>query len=318
MSENKEPFDFMKVRNNNGQPKKDFIPYQDAKVWVNRLGFENYRQWLKFAKLRYKKGPLKGRLIRPKFIPANPQCSYAIRGEWKSDTDFLGTRPIPYLSYEDAKQFALKLELGSSHQWRAWHKETNTCFIPRYPEFVYPEWTIWKDFLGSKYIHYSKQTEPRLSLEETMKFVHSLNLSSPEEYKLWVREHPQLNIPLSPEGVFENWPGWRMFLGKSISDKIEVVQNIDVSVLYIAHYNHDPSNVFEIRLEQGGKLAVNEKRQRTNFKIVKMFFVNSSEISAANQIVTSNCSPWWEDSSKQLVSNIHELTFQLSVLLLIA
>lgn len=304
----------MKVRNNNGQPMKDFIPYVDARTWVTRLGFENYKQWLRFSKMRYKKGPLKGRLIRPLFIPANPQCSYAIRGEWINDTDFLGPRPSPYLTYEEAAIFARSLNLTSSHHWDRWYKENRQDNIPRYPHLVYKDWTIWADFLGSKFIHWSKR-HPRPPMNEAIKLLHEVKLESANEYRQWVRDNPIYNLPTYPEAVYEGFPGWGMYLGKTVADKIEVFQNIDVSVLYIAHYSYHPSNVFEIRIDQKGKSNVELRSKQKGFRVLKMYSVVEDETTTAMQIVNSNGSEWWESDHTYLVGNIHELLFQLGVLL---
>lgn len=293
---------------------KDFIPYADAKVWVNRLGFENYRQWLRFSKMRYKKGPLKGRLIRPTFIPANPQCSYALRGEWVSDTDFLGERRDPYLSFKDAQEFALSLDLRSSHQWFRWHKKNGITNIPRYPNLVYANWTIWADFLGSDYIHSSKR-EPFIPMEEAIKLLCSEKLKSKEEYVQWVRDHPMYNLPVSPEGTYENFPGWGLFLGKSVADRIEIQQHIDVSVLYIVHHSHHPSNVYEIRIDRKGKSNVEMRAKQHKFRIIKMFSIEQHEIEQTMRIVKANGGEWWEDDNTYLIHNIHELLFQLEVLL---
>jgi hypothetical protein len=312
-SQQKEPFDFMKVRNNNGQPMKDFISYPDAKRWVNRLGLENYRQWLKFAKMRYKKGPLRGRLIRPVFIPSNPQCSYKVRDEWVNDVDFLGHNT--YWTYEQSQQFAMSLNLDSSYQWRDWHRENAPPHIPRYPELVYNEWTLWRDFIGSEYVHYSKR-QPYASFEEALKVVHSIRFTTMEEYKDWIRSNPQYNLPRAPDAHYkEHWNGWDHFLGKSISNRIEVEQSINTAVLYIAHHKYHASNVYEIKIERRGKLEVEAIKARVGFNIIKMYAITPDAVDTTKRIVMANGSEWWETDNTYIIRNIHELLFQLDVLL---
>jgi hypothetical protein len=304
----------LKYRNNDGQPLKDFIPYNEAKTWVSRLGFENYRQWMRFSKMRYKKGPLRGRLIRPKFVPANPQCSYKVRNQWVSDTDFLGKPTNPYLSFDEARQYALDLKLYSSYQWRKWHRENEISFIPRFPEFVYKEWTLWANFLGSEFIHYTKK-EPYVPLQEAMRLVHEYRFENREEYREWIRQHTHINLPNYPEYVYVDWPGWDTFLGKSITDRIQIVQNITSAILYFGYYKHLPANVFEVRIERQGRFAIEERVRQRQFKVFKMFVVEDKDIATTQAILKANSSTWWEQDHTFLVNNIHELFFQLDVLL---
>ena len=304
---------FWGTRNNDGPPMKDFIPYEDAKRWVNRLGFENYKQWLRFSKMKYKKGPLRGRLIRPKFIPANPQCSYKIRGEWKNDVDFLGHNI--YWKFDQAKQLALTLKLESSYEWRRWHQENNPLYIPRYPEFVYKDWELWADFLGSQYIHHSKRDALFIPYSEALQIVHLQRLESAEQYKIWAKNNPQYRLPLVPDGYYEHWEGWDKFLGKSVLDRIEVHQTVDTSVLYIAHHRHNPSNVYEIYIEKAGKIGVELKKARTKFQVVKMYAIQPTEYEPVRNIVKQNGTEWWESDHNFIIRNIYELLFQLDVLL---
>jgi len=310
--EEKQPFDFMKVRNNNGQPMKDFITYDDAKRWVTRLGFESYPQWRKFAVMRYKKGPLRGKLIRPTFIPSHPKTAYPLRGYKFTDPDFLGHHQ--YWKYLKAKEWALSLDLSSSYAWRQWHKENNPIDVPRYPELVYKDWTIWADFLGSEYIHHTKRV-PFATYDEALKVVHALGLESPEEYKEWIKSHPQYNLPICPDGHYEEWDGWNRFLGKKLIDRIEVHQEIHIPVLYIAHHNHHPDNVYEIRVESKGNLEVEARKTRHGFKIIKKYTVQPNDMQTMKTLIDNNCSSWWQDNHAYIVRNVHELLFQLDVLL---
>lgn len=326
--ENKRRLNMLKIRNNDGQPKKDFIPYEEAKIWVRRLGFENYKQWLRFAKMRYKKGILKGRLIRPLFIPANPQCSYALRGEWISDSDFLGTTPTPkrkpgiYLPYEEAKKFAQRQHLHSMREWVKWHRRNKIKRVPRYPCFIYPEWNTWADFLGTTKIHYSKlypnyNTFKRPALEDVIKVVQSFQLKSKNEYLQWIKENYEYfpGFPFHPDIVYDNFPGWNVFLGKTIIGKLEA-QEIINDVLYIAHYPENPPNVFEISIDKKGKFNIEQKAKHYGFKVIKMYKILPEEKQIVESIITSNGLQWWEGGEDTYVIwNVHELLFQLDVLL---
>ena len=303
---------FTGIPNKNGQPKKDFIPYEDAKRWVNRLGFENYKQWIRFSKLRYKTGPLRRRLVRPSFIPANPGVSYRLRGEWGGDRDFLGHHE--YWPYEEARKFALSLNLQSSYEWKIWHRENNPIHIPRYPSAVYEQWNIWSDFLGSKHVHYTKR-ESFAPYNEAIKLVHSLRFDEPEEYRLWVKQHSNYNLPVFPEVHYKEWDGWLNFLGKSIVTRIDIAQNIDNSILYIAHHRGTPSNVYEIRVEKQGKIGIDARKAATGFTVEKMYLVNPDEVDVAKRIISMCSSEWWERDHCFVVRNIYELMFQLDVLM---
>lgn len=306
------PVGFSGTRCYDGRPRKDFIPYTEARNWVSRLGFENYKQWLRFSKMRYKTGPLKYRLIKPSFIPVHPSTSYRVRGEWESDSDFLGHHK--YWKYDSAKKFALSLQLNSSYEWRAWHKENNPIDIPRYPELVYNDWTLWSQFIGSKHIHHSKKN-PYAIYDEAIKLVHGMRLQSVDEYRLWVKEHPQFNLPTFPEVYYKEWEGWIKFLGKSIIDRIEIEQSIDTSVLYVARRPRTPSNVYEIVIEKRGRLGVDARQAALKFQVVKVYAISQNEVETAKRIILANGSSWWELDDNYIIGNIHELLFQLDVLL---
>jgi hypothetical protein len=314
MSEEKPKYDFRLTRNNNGQPKKDFIPYVEAKHWVNRLGFQNYKQWLRFSKMRYLKGPLKGKLFRPKFIPANPQVSYALRGEWVNDRDFLGERPQRYWPLDEASNFVRSLELSNVDHWRRWHDINKPENIPKFPNVVYHKWSLWKDFLGTTKVNHAKLAT-RPSLNETMKFMHQFHLQTKLEYQQWVTDNPIYYFHPNPDSYYDDFPGWDTFLGRRIVDRLEIAQSLDVSILYIAHHNHHPENVYEIRVEKKGKVGIALRKNIYRFNIVKMYAISQQEHNIVGEIIHTNGSDWWESEHTYLIRNIHEVLFQLDVLL---
>ena len=303
---------FLGTPNKDGRPRKNFVPYTDARQWVSRLGLTNYYQWLKFAQMRYKKGPLKGKLIRPTFIPAHPSKTYRLRGDWKNETDFLGNNV--YWNYNEANKFVLSLNVKSVSEWHEWYKVNRPVNIPRFPNVVYPEWKLWSDFLGTNRVYFKKKV-PYTSFNEAIKLVHSLRLNNVDEYRLWVKQNPQFNLPTFPEGYYKEWDGWIKFLGKSLVDRIEVEQSIDNSVLYIAHHRGTPSNVYEIRIEKQGRVAVEVKRLSQNFSVEKMYLIQPEDVPLVKKIVMLCGTEWWERDHFYAIRNIHELLFQLDVLM---
>ena len=301
---------FYGTRNNNGQPMKDFIPYAEARQWVSRLGLENYRQWLRFSKMRYQKGTMKGKLIRPRFIPANPQCAYGLRQQWISDNDFLGHKQ--YTAVDEAKYFAHTLKFDTRHQWREWHRQYSPDHIPRYPEFVYTDWVSWPDFLGSD--KYARKNW--IPYDQAIQIVHQFKLENRDEYAQWNKDHPQIIMPPSPDVVYnKQWEGWGKFLGKTAVERIEVYQSVDTEVLYIAHRPGDPSNVYEIAVDRVGKANVDLRRHNMGYQIIKVYKTEEDRNQAMKHIIQANGTQWYEERNVYSVFNLYELLFQLDVLL---
>ncbi len=99
----------------------------------------------------------------PRKYPRIPDEYFKRKGSWKGWRDFLGNpdqhRSKKYLNYRDAGRIARETGISNSKEYIHWKERPVN--IPSRPEYFYPEWKGWKDFLGSSYRtpdprHYTK------------------------------------------------------------------------------------------------------------------------------------------------------------------
>lgn len=294
-----------------GRPKGNFCTYEEAREWVRRQKFSNYKKWLKFATERHDRGPLKGRIKRPRSIPSNPQSTYA--AEWISDTHFLGK--IPYLPYQDAKRRVATLKLKTINEYLLWHRETNPTFVPRRPYLVYDDWENWGAFLGNGKVPKDQLKQFCRPFNEAVKFVHTLNLNTEKEYKEWYHTVKPRDLPSIPESFYsDQWQGWSYFLGKTITDKMEV-SNVDTRILAILQLEGVPINVYKIYVEPRGKSEIIAKQREQRFRIIKLYKFETQYEQKIKDLILYCGSHWWEGKNQFMIRNIHELIFQLDSLL---
>jgi Integrase repeat unit len=157
---------------------KDFLPFEEAKRFVHKLGLMSQAEWRKYINSKYK----------PQEIPSNPNKVY--KENWKSYGDWLGTGRIAdqyrnYRSFEEAKKFVHSLGLRTQEQWQQYCKSGNKPEdIPSNPHSTYKEnWKSYGDWLGTGNIALS-QREYR-PFQEARTFTHSLGLTSSTEWDIF-------------------------------------------------------------------------------------------------------------------------------------
>ena len=143
---------------NIAQSLKEYRPFESARKFVQSLKLKNQNEWIAYTKGKLpKKPPL------PEDIPASPDRTYKNKG-WINLCDWLGTYTIAphqrtYASFQEARSFAQKLNLGSNNDWRKFCKgelQSNIkrpLNIPSNPDKAYADkgWRGWQDFLGTEY-----------------------------------------------------------------------------------------------------------------------------------------------------------------------
>ncbi|WP_214072628.1 IS66 family transposase [Mucilaginibacter sp. dw_454] len=114
-----------------------FLPFEQAKLYVHRQGFERQIQWTAWKQ--------SGK--RPPFIPSNPQVTYSNNG-WVDWHDWLGFDFLPFIQ---ARTFIRRQQLKSGKDYREWlASDQRPKFIPTLPEKEYQHtgWIGLKDYLG--------------------------------------------------------------------------------------------------------------------------------------------------------------------------
>lgn len=109
-----------------------------------------------------------------------------------------------FLPYDDAKEFAKKLNLKSKTEW------SNYIFlnkiptnIPKQPNSYYNEWQGWGDFLGTGNISNRNISKQFLPFEEAREYVRKLNLKNDHEWSDYCKSGKKpIFIPSTPAKVY--------------------------------------------------------------------------------------------------------------------
>ncbi|MCP5493115.1 MAG: DEAD/DEAH box helicase family protein [Leptospiraceae bacterium] len=126
---------------------------------------------------------------------------------------------LSWMPFEEAREFARSLGLGSGKDWRKYYKGElinkgiKPEDIPRNPNIVYKNhgWVSMGDWLGSGFI--ATQSREYLPFQEARKFVHNLKLKSMAEWLKYCKGEflekgfkPD-DIPQKPNRTYKN-EGW--------------------------------------------------------------------------------------------------------------
>jgi superfamily II DNA or RNA helicase len=183
-----------------------FLPFNEAKDFVQALGLKNEAEWREYCK----------RGKKPSNIPYNAYKVY--RKEWKGMGDWLGTdmpqKNRDYLSFHDAKRFVHSLGLKSQKEWFAYCKSgKKPVEIPYSPDRKYKEWKGMGDWLGTGNI--ASQKKHYLNFLEARRFIQSLGLQNGKAWHEYcISGKKPDDIPLTPAQVYNDvWEGMGDWLG---------------------------------------------------------------------------------------------------------
>lgn len=188
-----------------------FLSFDEAKLYVNKIGLKNKDDWAKWAKSE----------MRPKNIPASPSNVYKSEG-WLGWGDFLGTNIIAnknrkYRTFEEARIFARSLYLKSKEDWFRYIKTDKLpSDVPIGPRNIYIDdgWVGWGDFLGTGNVRKKKFK----NFVDARAFARTLNFKSRREWNSWAKNGNKPNdIPYKPDRTYKNagWLGWGDWFGTS-------------------------------------------------------------------------------------------------------
>jgi hypothetical protein len=187
---------------------KEFINFNDAREFVQKLGLKGESEWRLYCKSGKK----------PNYIPSSPKNQYP--NEWKGFGDWLGTGSIAtsnrnYKSFEEARKFVHALGFQNNKEWLKYDKPQD---IPSMPHKTYKEkgWVSLGDWLGTNVESWKEKAKSFLTFSEAKKFVHALGLKSKTQWAEYCSsgEKPK-NIPSNPENSYKNdgWSGYGDWLG---------------------------------------------------------------------------------------------------------
>jgi len=178
-----------------------FLPFNQARQYVRKMGFERKREWEKWRNAKK----------RPSFIPYSPHLNYRSKG-WSGWHDWVG---FSYLPFEKARTIMRKLHLKNREaylRWSASDKRPKT--IPASPEKVYRHtgWIDLSDWLGTK--NAGRKKKKRLPYEQAKAYVQSIGLKTQNDFFKWRKSGNRPDtIPADPERVYVEFQSWGEFLG---------------------------------------------------------------------------------------------------------
>lgn len=112
-----------------------------------------------------------------------------------------------YENWEEASQAAIKLGFSGKNQYTIGYRQD--LRLPAWPSRFYPDFPGWRVFLGNRdTVNYYQ------NWQEAAIAVTSLGIRGSIQYYNNYRQDPRL--PASLEGSYKDFPGWGIFLGKSL------------------------------------------------------------------------------------------------------
>jgi hypothetical protein len=148
-------------------------------------------------------------------------------------------------------------------------------------------------------------------------FARALKLTTREQWLQYIDDNIDTfpkDIPRHPDMFYDDWVSWYHFLGKRLGDKIKDIQDeIDPSVFYIYHDNHDPNNVYRISVEPKGVSGIMDRwRADPSFQVMKMFQYDNKLEGEIRRTINAKSTPYWGDNNVRLVPNLPDLIWTLS------
>lgn len=257
----------------------DYLPFEEARDYVRSLNLTSAEQWQ-----RYYQGKIDG-LVKPDNIPWNPQKIYA--EQWNGIKDWIGT---DWKNFEEAREFVRNLGLNGQVEWRLYCKnelngyESKPLDIPTDPKRVYEDngWIDMSDWLGTerkRRTTHGEVDDTWLSYEDAKEYVHSLKLSSYDEWKAYIDNRIEnlplrpMDLPKSPQYVYKNdgWRNWSDWLGNNAHDDIAEQKHIIIQKLPNADIQKH-KNVISFNLEQ----LMKEYQSNTTITKILSFLANDN------------------------------------------
>ncbi len=166
-----------------GATKKFYSTWQEASVTAIRLGIKTSEEY----KIRYSED---------KSLPSNPNSTYQDFPLW---TRFLDT--AKYATWQEASVAAVKLGFKTSSEYRNGYKKDGK--LPSDPHKFYKNFPTWFIFLD---------TAKYATWQEASVATVKLGFKTSSEYGKRYQEDSHL--PYRASVAYENFPGWKKFLGK--------------------------------------------------------------------------------------------------------
>ena len=220
-----------------------------------------------------------------------------------------------YLSFDEAREFVRSELLPSRGKFFEWWDRNKPKAIPRFPYRVYPEWISWNDFLGTSNKFNDKIGTKWRSIEEACVWVHTLKVSSYNEWMEYCRTHelPE-DIPARPDLVYNGWRSWNHWLGNRPVEATEAKMDAQkIQVFYIIHEPGTPENVFTFGVESMGITALKQRHEHDPFTVIRLFWHDPLRYAVVKQIIDMNSTPYLGSDKQRIVPNVWEIIWHIQM-----
>jgi len=183
-------------RKNKRKSSKNLYPtWKEASKVVREMGIKTSKQY----RDRYKENPR---------LPSTPERYYKDFPGW--DKFFVREKNKKYATWQEASEAARKLNIKRREDYfKEYGRDPRLC---KYPADVYKDFPGWRVFLNNRRPRYATWQE---ASQATIK----LGISSRDEYLKRYTEDEKLRC--APYQVYEDFPGWRVYLGKAENEIIQ-------------------------------------------------------------------------------------------------
>jgi superfamily II DNA or RNA helicase len=192
---------------------REFRPFDQARTFVRSFNFKSQSEWNAYTK--------SGNI--PADIPADPRGTYLNSG-WVGVGDWLGTNTVAthlrqYRPFKDAREWARRLGLKSTDEWRAYTKSGELPVdIPAQPSNTYADdgWCGMNDWLNYTTEYRGHEYRP---FQEAREFVRSQKFKSVVEWRAFAKSAKRPpDIPANPNTVYDaaGWISFGDWLGNGI------------------------------------------------------------------------------------------------------
>lgn len=219
-----------------------------------------------------------------------------------------------YLPWPEARKFMRDELIPSRAKYHEWWDRNKPKAVPRFPYRVYKEWVSWNDFLGTDNKFHDRVTIKWRPLEEATLWVHSLKLTSYNEWMEYCRTYDiPPDIPKRPELSYDTWKSWSHWLGNKPVEALEAKQEAaqKIQIFYIIHEQGVPENVLTYGVEPNGIAVLKQRWEREHFTVIKLFWYDPLRQAVIKQLMETQTTSYLGLTHQRIMPNVWEIIWQL-------
>ncbi len=224
-----------------------------------------------------------------------------------------------WLDLDMASLIAKRAGCKSRKEYHDWHNRARPNNLPKNPNTVYANWTSWNDFLGTKNTFHPPVRESWRDYWEAVRWAQEAaikyNLKNSSEYIRWCRNNGDklpFDIPRRPDRVYDEWSGWKVWLGVSLQEKLLAAKQ-NVAVLALAYNSGMAKNYVEFIVVEEGFSRLKEIAAERQIEVFKVF-VWEKELGDQVRLLCDHMGSS-QGGNVWLIQNVNSLVFELSMIL---